>query len=155
MAREIQMLKITKFYMIMVGNWKYKNKGKVFQFLYKLYSNFYILYFISQIVDMIVTIYLFRDCKSRVMELVGYCIQYTNLVIVMLVVRSKKMDRCITSVLNFESYKLKEEPKEYQQIYNSYSILNCKIIIFLIVGLTSVAVFWYYSTLRYVISSWQ
>ncbi|XP_072383986.1 uncharacterized protein [Diabrotica undecimpunctata] len=132
--------KFHKFLLIAAGKWHLRFENPCLNFLYSVYA-ISIYYFSFMMVQLIlVSIYMYRSCPERIMELCCYYVQYTNVLIMGYLSKRPKMKQ----VLHYISDKEKEEfTKDDVEIYKKYAKINRNVISIIFCLTMSAAIPWY------------
>ncbi|KAJ8922783.1 hypothetical protein NQ315_007818 [Exocentrus adspersus] len=144
----ITYLNYHKFIMIIVGKWYVGFENKLLDKLYRLYSVCFELYVILITQFIFVSIIIYRTCsQERVIELVCYYIQYTNMYVSSMLCRRERMRKVYQYIFDYEKtlHQLDEVPTS---IYHRYTKLNRKMLLFFVLLTNITGAIWYILVIR-------
>nr|ALR72575.1 odorant receptor OR32 [Colaphellus bowringi] len=147
--QKIYHFKTLKYILILMGQWKFRNRSRFFIKLYELIiSRLVVAYLILSAHMFLINVAFAWDCKARVMEMLTAYMQNLNVIIVTLIMRSQRMRNVLRYVQHYENIKLKDENIAVRDIYMQYVSINHKICRLLIGVVVFTALFYFATGMR-------
>ncbi|XP_018571376.1 uncharacterized protein LOC108911034 [Anoplophora glabripennis] len=146
-------LNIHKYIMIIVGKWYVGFQNKALDKFYRLYSMFFETFVILITQQIFVSIIVYRSCPAeRVIELICYYIQYTNMYVSSLLCRRASMRRVYEYIFDYEKTKLHKENDVSVNIYFKYTTLNRRMLVFFALLTNITGAIWYILVVRHTLT---
>lgn len=141
-------LKLQRYIMLFIGTWNFKRYNNPFLIAYKAYSFFIFWHYIVMTQLVVVSVPMQWECKSRVIELICYYIQYTNNIIMMILSKFSNLQKVLDHILDYEETKIQSTTNVEQKIYFKYAKLNNRVSLFVMALLLGTSVYWYTISIR-------
>lgn len=139
--------------MMVVGKWYIGFQSKTVNKFYKLYSVFFELFVILVTQQIFVSIIVYRTCPmKRVIELICYYIQYTNMYVSSILCRRESMRKVYQYIFDYEKTKLQEEDQVAKDIYFKYTALNRRMLAFFVLLTNITGAIWYILVIRHTLT---
>lgn len=149
MSSQMEYFKVLSYVMIAIGQWDFKEKkGVHFRFIYKHFLSKLVFYhFLLMSQFFLLTIVVWKDCKSRILEHISVYFQFMNTNITTLILKkSPKIQEVIKYMLEYE--KNAEMSSKMKVLYLKNAKLNNKITIRIAMLIIFVTAYWLFSTVR-------
>ncbi|XP_074040973.1 odorant receptor 10-like [Leptinotarsa decemlineata] len=146
---EVHHLKLLKYFMIFTGHWNFRETNSIFIQFYTKFRRIFLVHYLLMTQLMLITIPMVWPCKERVVDLFCLYIQYVNVgIMVMILVKSPKIQKSLDCILSYEELNLKKEDVGTRQLYLKYANLNSRVVILIFTLISSVGAFWYITGIR-------
>lgn len=146
-------LKLHKYIMMIVGKWYIGFQSEAVNKIYKLYSVFFELFVILVTQQIFISIIVYRSCPmERVIELICYYIQYTNMYVSSMLCRRTSMRNVYQYIFDYEKTKLHEENQVSKDIYFKYTTLNRRMLVFFVLLTNVTGAIWYILIIRHTLT---
>lgn len=114
------------YLMIVVGKWHVPFKNRIINGTYRFYSVFVQSFSFIMTQECLFSMFMFRDCHGRFVELSSYYVQYTNLNIISFLSNSEKIKTILDQMMAYEN-------NIDSKIYEKYAKIARKVFIFILV----------------------
>lgn len=122
-------LELMKYLMILAGQWNFRNQGSIFIKIYEKIKYFLLYCFIISAVMFGVSVIMFWQCKSNVIENFFNCMHLVVVIIVTIMLKSHKTEEIVEFIRHYETSRYPHESIKAKAIYRQICIKNNRIII--------------------------